>query len=133
MNLNNLIINRTSDLDLINLGKVLGIRNLVVCAKSKVKSYLANPKVSNIVFNMSNDDFGGTHWVALNKSKKMYFDSYALDKPSVVPKNYKLASQTKEVQSMEASDCGSLCLLWLYYINFKSNDEYYKLFRDVYK
>ena len=133
MDLNKLIINRTSDSDLLALGKKLGLHNLVVCAKSKVKGYLANPKISNIIFNLSDSDTGGTHWVALFKPKKMYFDSYAQDKPSIVPSNYKLASQNKEVQSMEAQDCGSLCLLWLHYVNFKSNEDYYKLFKDVYK
>ena len=132
MNLNNLIINRTSDSDLLNLGAKMGIHNLVVCAKSKVKSYLNNPKVSNIIFNMSNDDFGGSHWVAIFKPKKMYFDSYMQSLPSVVPSNYKISSTYKQLQSMEAQDCGSLCLLWLYYVNFKSNDEYLKLFLDVY-
>ena len=74
-----------------------------------------------------------THWVALYKPKKLYFDSYAQSPPTVVPKNYKMASTNKEIESMDGNNCGQLCLLWLYYVNFKSNDEYYKLFKDLYK
>ena len=129
---NNLIINRTSDSDLLKLGKKLGIHNLVVCAKSKVKGYLANPKVSNIIFNMSNSNTGGTHWCYYSPKYNVYFDSYAQDMPSILPKKTKLASTYKQIQSMESQDCGSLCCLFAYYLNYKSKDEYYKLFKDVY-
>lgn len=133
MSLEKILINRTSDSDLMKLAKDLNIKNFIVCSKSMLKKYLTNPKIKNIIFNMSNSDTNGTHWVALNKNKKLYYDSYAQPAPVIVPKNYKLASQNKEIQSLDSSMCGSLCLLWIYYTNYKSNDEYYNLFKDCYK
>lgn len=127
MNLNN----RSSDIELLDLGKKLGIKSFIVCSKPDLKK---NLKIyDNIIFNLSDDRFGGTHWVAIMKPKKLYFDAYAQDKPSVVPQNYKCASTKKEVEAIDGNNCGQLCILWLYYMNFKSNDKYYKLFKDVYK
>ena len=68
----------------------------------------------------------------MNTTKKLYFDSYAQPPPLEIPKNTKLASTNKELQNIEAEMCGQLCCLWLYYVNYKSNDDYYNLFKDVY-
>ena len=122
------LINRSSDYELLDLGNKLGLQNLIVCAKSDLPKYLSNKKIKNIIFNMGNS----THWVALYKPKKLYFDSYAQAAPSIVPKNYKMASTNKEIESMDGNNCGQLCLLWLYYVNFKSNNEYYMKFKDLY-
>lgn len=126
------LINRSSASDLYNLCDALGVKNIVVCSKDELRKYLKNKKVNNIIFNMANDQVG-SHWVAINKAHKIYFDSYAQNYPSVVPRDYKLASSKKELQSISAQDCGQLCCLFLYYINFKTKDQYYKLFDDVYK
>ena len=45
----------------------------------------------------------------------------------VIPKDYKRASTNKEIQSISSEMCGQLCCLWLYYINYKSNNSYYKI------
>jgi hypothetical protein len=86
----------------------------------------------NVIFNL--DDYGpGSHWVAISIPHKIYFDSYAQVPPMVVPRGYRLASQKKEIQSIESTDCGGLCCLWLYYINRRNgNEKYYHLFKDVY-
>ena len=123
---------RTSTSDLYKLCKELGLTNVHVCRQSDLKQTLSNKRIRNIIINL--DDYGGgSHWVAINTPKKMYFDSYAQYPPLSVPKVYKMASQKKEIQSIEATDCGALCALWLYYINYKSNPDYYQLFRDCYK
>ena len=126
------LINRSSASDLYNLCDALGVKNIVVCSKDELRKYLKNKKVNNIIFNMANDQVG-SHWVAICKNHKIYFDSYMQKPPSVVPKDYRLSGSKKELQSMSAQDCGQLCSLWLYYINFKSNKDYLDLFEDVYK
>ena len=124
------LINRSADYELLDLGNKLGIPNFIVCSKPDLKENLK--KYDNIIFNMSDSSVNGTHWVAIFKPKKIYFDSYAQDKATVVPKSYKCASTKKEIQSIDSNNCGQLCCLWLYYMNFKSNDDYYKLFKDLY-
>ncbi len=122
---------RTSVQDLLLIARVLKVNNFTVCRLNELPRVLNQKKIDNIVINL--DSYGsGSHWVALCKTKKMYFDSYAQPAPSIVPSSYKLASQTKEVQSIAATDCGALCVLWLHYVNYKSNEDYYKLFKDVY-
>lgn len=125
------LIQRSSDYQLDDLLNQLGVKNHVICSKDELKKYLKKPTIQNIIFNMSSTDHG-SHWVAINKGSKMYFDSYSIRAPTVVPKNYKRSSTKKELQSIDAQDCGALCCLWLYYTNFKSNKEYYDLFKDVY-
>ena len=122
---------RTSVADLNHIAKILKVNNFTVCRLDELPRVLNQKNIDNIVINL--DSIGsGSHWVSINRTKKLYFDSYAQPAPNGVPKNYKLASQSKEVQSIAATDCGSLCLLWLHYVNYKSNAEYYKLFKDVY-
>ena len=121
---------RTSTLDLYKICNDLGIKDVKIIRKSDLKKTI--PKYQNIIINL--DDYGaGSHWVALNTSKKLYFDTYSQLAPFGVPSSYKRSSTKKELQSIEGKNCGPLCCLWLYYINNKSNDEFYKLFRDVYK
>jgi hypothetical protein len=126
------LINRSSDYQLDNLLNQLGVANHIICSKDELKKYLKKPTIRNIIFNISSTDHG-SHWVAIDKKSKMYFDSYAQPPPTVVPKDYKLASIEKELQSIEAQDCGQLCCLFLYYSNFKSIKDFYNLFKDIYK
>ena len=122
---------RTSVAELGHIARILKVINFAVCRLIELPRLLQNKNIYNIVINL--DSVGsGSHWVALCKNKKLYFDSYAQPAPYVVPRNYKLASQSKEVQSIAATDCGALCLLWLHYVNYKSNAEYYSHFKDVY-
>jgi hypothetical protein len=130
MNLINPIISRTSDKDLYKLCDSLNIKNVIVCRKRELKKYLKNKKINNFIINL--DDVGnGSHWVAYYRPKNLYMDSYSQAQPLIL-KNAKRSSAIKELQSIDATDCGGLCCLWLYYVNFKSNKEYYSKFRDVY-
>jgi len=121
-------INRSSDIELYDLLHKLNVKNVFICKKELLGKILQNKKIKNIIVNIGNS----THWVAINTTHKLYFDSYAQPPPNEVPRNYKLAKPKKEVQSIDSTDCGQLCALWLYYINYKSNDEYFELFKDVY-
>lgn len=122
---------RTSIGDLYNLCNQLGLSNVFVGRMNEVTKALANKHIQFIIFNL--DDYGpGSHWVAISKPDKMYFDSYAQPAPTIVPSSYKIASQKKEIQSISSTDCGALCALWLYYMKNKSNEEYYQRFKDVY-
>ena len=122
---------RTSAADLYRLARLLSVDRFHVCRLSELPRALSNKQISSIVVNL--DNVGpGTHWVSIYKPKKIYFDSYAQPAPRAVPRDYKLASNSHELQTIEATDCGGLCLLWLHYVNHKSNAEYYNLFKDVY-
>jgi hypothetical protein len=126
---------RTSVADLHRICSELGI-NVRICRKRElpaaIKAFDMKKGSGNIIMNL--DDYGaGSHWTAISVPHKMYFDSYAQAPPMIVPRGYRLASQKKELQSIESTDCGGLCCLWLYYITHRSNPEYYKLFKDVYR
>lgn len=132
MNLEHINFNsRSSIADLENILNKLGVKNYIICRKGQLKNYKKNKKITNYIINL--DDLNnGSHWVAMNTTKKLYFDSFAQPPPLEIPKDYKLASTNKELQAIEGEICGQLCCLWLYYINYKSNDDYYNLFKDVY-
>jgi hypothetical protein len=122
-------INRSSINDLYNICNKLGLKNVYICTfKEEIPKILKNKKITNIIFNMGYS----SHWCSINTTKKIYFDSYASYKPKVIPKDFKRASTNKELQSISSEMCGQLCCLWLYYINYKSNKQYYELFKDIY-
>jgi len=122
---------RTSTLDLYKILDDLGVTNTKIIRKHQLKETLRQKNFKNIIINL--DDYGGgSHWVALNTDKKLYFDSYAQLPPYGVPKSYKRTSTHIQLQSVDGENCGPLCCLWLYYVNFKSNDDFYNHFKDVY-
>lgn len=122
---------RTSTKDLYNIAADLSIP-LKVIRKRELPKVLRSGYRGGIIMNLD-DVGGGSHWVAVYPPKRMYFDSYARSAPTAVPRGFTVASQKKELQSIESTDCGALCALWLYYMMHRSNSEYYKLFKDVYK
>ena len=124
------LINRTSDFELYNLCNQLGIKNVIICRKLELKKYLKNKIINNFIINLD-DIHNGSHWVSYYRPKNLYFDSYAQIPPNEL-KNAKCANTYKQIESIDAEDCGQLCCLWLHYVNFKSNKEYYKLFKDTY-
>lgn len=124
--------NRTSTSDLYKICEKLNINNIVVCRKKELKNYLdLYGKQKDYIINL--DDKGdGSHWVFYSPKHNIYFDSYAQKAPDEIPKNTKLASTKKELQSIESSFCGGLCCLFAYYINNKSKKDFYSLFKDIY-
>lgn len=123
---------RSSMSQLYALGDALNLTNsLFICNREMLNDSMNNPYIRFIILNL--DPIGnGTHWVAIDKKRRLYFDSYALPPPLGIPKSYKRASTIKELQSIDSSMCGQLCILWCYYMKNKSNEEYYRLFKDVY-
>lgn len=123
---------RTSTLDLYKILNDLGVHNTKIIRKHQLKDTLKEKKYKNLIINL--DDYGGgTHWTFYSPEKNIYFDSYAQLPPFGIPKNAKLASTKKELQDVEGENCGALCCLFAYYINFKTKNEFYKLFKDVYE
>lgn len=79
---------------------------------------------------LNTDKYGpGRHWVAVDRQKNEYFDPYAYDGFQEVPRNLKLASRSKQLQSLNAKDCGLLCLAWL---ANPVTENFMKQFEDVY-
>lgn len=123
---------RSSQKQLYKYGSELGIKNLVICRLDEAKKYMLDPKIKNLIINLDNVG-NGTHWISVYKPKKYYFDSYAESIPSSLSEfHLKKASTVKELQSIDSETCGWLCLLFLQYCNYKSKDQFYKLFKDVY-
>ncbi len=88
------------------------------------------PKLTGDKLILNLDHYGpGTHWVAIDRQKKEYFDPYSYERPKEVPRGLKIASGTRQLQSLDAKDCGLLCLTWLY---APRSDEFMKMFKDVY-
>jgi len=124
-------LNISSDTQLRELADQMGIPNLTIIPRYKLRTALKCKHIKNIIVNYR-DAPNGSHWVAINKTKKMYFDSYAQPMLPELSSRYKRSSTTKEIQSIDGSNCGQLSVLWLYYTNFRSNEDFYKLFKDVY-
>ena len=122
---------KTSSLDLIRLAHEMKIKNFTICVRRELPKVLKDKRFENIVMNLG--DYGrGTHWVAVNVPKKLYFDSFAAPPPIVVPSDYKYQS-TIEVQPMWSGLCGQYCLLWLHYVSTTADpSDFYKSFKDLY-
>lgn len=103
----------------------------MVCRRNEIPKYLRNPRIRNLIINLDNDG-PGSHWVYYSPVYKMYFDSYAQLPPSEIPKGTKIASTKKELQSIEATDCGALSVLFGYYLNNRTPRSFYHIFKDVY-
>jgi len=128
------LINRSSTNELYNLANKLELENLIIIRKNKFNRYKND--YENIIINLD-DINNGSHWVAINTKKKIYFDSYNQKMPNIIPKDYKQANSQFEIQSLSSEMCGQLCVLFLYFLQkIKNSDkaikEFYKLFKDVY-
>jgi hypothetical protein len=128
------LINRSSTNELYNLANKLGLENLIIIRKNKFNRYKND--YENIIINLD-DINNGSHWVAVNTKKKIYFDSYNQKMPNIIPKDYKQANSQFEIQSLSSEMCGQLCVLFLYYLQKYTNPDqaikdFYKLFKDVY-
>jgi len=134
------IINRSSTSDLYNLAEKLGLNDLIIIRKKDLKSNLPPRREGvhheNIIINL--DDYAeGSHWVAVNTKKRIYFDTYNMPPPNAIPKNYKQANSRFQLQSLDSSFCGQASLLFLYYLQKNKNTsrgikEFYAKFDDVY-
>lgn len=120
------MLDQTSASELDDLMTKMGIPKHAAIRKKD----LFTTKADNAIMNLD-DNGGGSHWVACCKSKKMYFDSYGQPPPEIIPKNYKYS--TKIIQGIHQRDCGQLCALWLYYVNFETPKKFFELFNALYQ
>ena len=119
------MLHTTSGTQLANLLKKLHVFDFDVVRKGNIPYSHSD----NIIINL--DDTGrGTHWVAMNRTCKRYFDSYGQDPPKEVPPGY--THSRKIIEGIDGEDCGQLCALWLHYLNHRSESEFYKLFKSLY-
>ena len=101
----------------------------IVIVQSELPSVI--DRFENIIMNLGSYENGGSHWVALNTKKKLYHDSFSQPPPEIVPSDYKYKKNT-EIQGYDKQFCGSFTLLWLYYVNFKTERQFYNVFVDLY-
>ena len=120
------MLDQTSSSELIDLMKKMRIPNHAVVRKKD----LFKTKADNVIINLD-DVGGGTHWVACCKSKKLFFDSYGQYPPTIIPQDYKYSK--KIIQGIHQRDCGQLCALWLYYVNYETPKKFYDLFNGLYE
>jgi hypothetical protein len=83
------------------------------------------------ILNLGTQAIGGTHWTAVNNETKEYFDPLGVMPPEYIPKDYR-NNNHQTIQNMRWGHCGSYCVLWLYYSNQGSTDDFYKLFIEGY-
>jgi hypothetical protein len=115
----------TSDVQLSNLLKKLNIDDFAIVRKHMIP----HTDADNLIINL--DDNGqGSHWVAMSRSKKRYFDSYGQHPPNEVPKSF--THSKKIIEGIHGDDCGQLSVLWLYYINNLDEKSFYDLFDPLY-
>jgi len=115
----------TSGPTLAKLLSQLHVKDFDVLRKRDIPHSQAN----NIIINLD-DDGPGTHWVAINRAHKLYFDSYGMPPPNEVPSDYRY--NRKIIEGIKQKDCGQLCCLWLHYVNHKTPEQFYNLFKSLY-
>ena len=120
----NLNINSTSGAQLSRLLSQLGVHDAEIVSKKNIPYSRAD----NLIINL--DDGPGTHWVAMCRSKKKYFDSYGQPQPEEVPQSFK--HRKTIIEGIHDSDCGQLCALWLHYLHNKGEPSFYSLFDKLY-
>lgn len=109
--------NTTSNFDLIDIARILGIQNFYCLMSNEISKLRGKKHPIYAVINYTSDKFEGTHWICLYKDndKSYYFDSYGLQ---VIPEleSYLRGGiqSTFKIQPDETRMCGSLCMYVLY-------------------
>ena len=96
----------TSDHDLIELSKKIGVHIDQILSLPEIKSTLPSKGTFIILLRA---DGGVGHWTALNDGK--YFDSMGVGPPRIVGD---FTYNEKQYQGSYDEFCGPFCLLWLY-------------------
>ena len=112
---------RTSREDLLKLLRDAGINN------AKVDwSYMFDKNIPYMILNLGNHILGGTHWVAVDNIKKIYFDPFGAAPPTYIPKDYQY--NNLQIQNFNFGRCGQYATLFLIYSKADELDRFYNLF-----
>jgi hypothetical protein len=89
-------------------------------------AYNYNPNVPYMILNLGNLAIGGTHWVAVDNVKKIYFDPLGASPPTYIPRDYQY--NNLQIQNFNFGHCGQYCVLFLVYSKADELDRFYNLF-----
>ena len=121
-----LIRRPTTAEDLMDLAQSLGI-NIEVGRIQELNSL----KGPYLVLNLDRTG-GGNHWIAVDKSKKIYLDSYGFTFNEQRPKElseYMPQTTSKQIQSLDSQMCGPIAVAWL---AAQDREKLIDMFKDVY-
>ncbi len=92
-------------------------------------SYNFDKSVPRMILNLGHPlIMGGTHWVAVDNQKKMYFDPLGAGPPSFIPRDYQYNSL--RVQDFNFGRCGQYAVLFLAYSKAGEIDRFFNLFEE---
>jgi hypothetical protein len=112
---------RTTQEDLVKLLREAGIKN------AKVDwAHMFDKNIPYMILNLGNSFIGGTHWVAVDNVKKIYFDPLGGSPPTYIPKGYQY--NNLQVQDFNFGKCGQYAVTFLVYSKANELDRFYNLF-----
>lgn len=121
-----LIERPTTAEDLMDLAQSLGIK--IEVGRIQELNKLKGPY---LVLNLDRTG-GGNHWIAVDKSKKTYLDSYGFTFNEQRPKElseYMPQTTSKQIQSLDSQMCGPIAVAWL---AAQDREKLIDMFKDVY-
>jgi len=130
-------INTTTNFDLKNIAKDLGLDKIKVLMRDEMENIKPN---YIYIFNLESSKEEGSHWVSLYKNK-YYFDPYGILPPKNIDyemwngdasKSTPLMWNTLQIQPDNTNMCGQLCLYILYRLE-KFNEDFEDLILTVYE
>jgi hypothetical protein len=131
------LINRpTTAEDLMELAQSLGIsidvgRIQELNSSGRNSSGRKSLKGPYLVLNLDRTG-SGNHWIAVDKSKKTYLDSYGFTFNEQRPKElseYMPQTTSKQIQSLDSQMCGPIAVAWL---AAQDREKLIDMFKDVY-
>lgn len=126
-----LIRRPTTAEDLMDLAQSLGIKIEVGRIQELNSSGRNSLKGPYLVLNLDRTG-GGNHWIAVDKSKKTYLDSYGFTFNEQRPKElseYMPQTTSKQIQSLDSQMCGPIAVAWL---AAQDREKLIDMFKDVY-
>jgi hypothetical protein len=120
------MLDTTSNFDLEDLAKRLGIKNFKIFSPDLIKGKIPANQVG--IVNLDDSSGGGTHWVAFyqNKSSEyaIYYDSYGIAPDPRLLRYLKgsgkpVIGQTVDHQHLRSKACGYFCIYFLYCMSVK--------------
>jgi hypothetical protein len=117
--------NTTNNIQLLNWGKQLKIKNLQVLMIDEIVN--CNMKLPiNIIVNIDDSNGKGIHWSCFHQSikgEKIYFDSYGCPPQKEIIEKFHSPITANDflIQDFTTKICGQYCLYVLYRLNLLQN------------